>query len=193
MTIAVHSTEPPPTEPPPETEIRAALLRVIASPDFAASPRLAAFLRYVVERALAGEAARLKGYTIAVEALGRTADFDPRVDPIVRVEAGRLRRRLDRYYAAKGANDPVAIELPRGGYVPRFWRRPEGRAAAGEANPDAGIHGACNRCWADDASALQLVLDQLIERRRLQVRELLAEIEITEAMLRRSRSLLRCR
>lgn len=58
----------------------------------------------------------LKAYTVATEVLGRNADFDPQTDPIVRVEATRLRRALDRYYLAEGRDDPVRITMPRGGY-----------------------------------------------------------------------------
>src|SRR5215468_5332281 len=108
---------------PSAAEVRAALERIVASPTFRASSQLAAFLRFVVEAALAGQSDRIKGYTIAVEALGRSADFDPQTDPIVRVEAGRLRRALERYYANGGASDPIAIELPRGGYAPAFQYR----------------------------------------------------------------------
>jgi tetratricopeptide (TPR) repeat protein len=104
-------------------EVRAALDRIVASPHFRASPQLASFLRFVVEAALSGGSDRIKGYTIAVEALGRDSDFDPQADPIVRVEAGRLRRALDRYYANGGTDDPIAIELPRGSYVPTFCHR----------------------------------------------------------------------
>lgn len=112
---------------------RAALERVLASVDFAASPRLADFLRFIVEATLEGRAEAIKGYTIAVEALGRPASFDPQSDPIVRVEATRLRRALERYYATAGAEDPVVIDVPKGGYVPRFLQR----AAAGPL-PQAG-------------------------------------------------------
>jgi tetratricopeptide (TPR) repeat protein len=79
-------------------------------------------------RALSGQSERIKGYTIAVEALGREDNFDPQTDPIVRVEAGRLRRALDRYYDGQGKRDPVTIELPRGSYVPAFQRRPAAAA-----------------------------------------------------------------
>jgi hypothetical protein len=103
-----------------EAEAREALARVLASEGFRAAPRLAAFLAFVVEQTLAGEAATLKGYTIATGALGRPPDFDPQFDPIVRVEAGRLRRALDAYYAGPGRADPVLIAIPRGRYVPSF-------------------------------------------------------------------------
>jgi hypothetical protein len=82
----------------------------------------------VVERALAGRGAEIKSYTIAVEALGRDPSFEPEADPIVRVEAGRLRQALALYYAGAGSTDPVIIELLRGSYVPKF--RPRGTATA---------------------------------------------------------------
>ncbi len=100
--------------------IRAGLARVLDSDAFRAAPQLSAFLGFVVQRVLAGRGAELKGYTIAVEALGRPADFDPQTDPIVRVEAGRLRRTLAQYYAGEGAGDPVRITMPVGAYVPVF-------------------------------------------------------------------------
>lgn len=125
--------------------VRAALDRVLASPDLASSPRLAAFLRYVVESKLAGRAEQIKGYTIAVEALGRAPSFDPQSDPIVRVEATRLRRALQNYYNTQGLTDPLLIHIPKGGYVPQFEDRrapelpvpalPPSAPEAGEAGP----------------------------------------------------------
>lgn len=103
--------------------VRAGLERVLASPDLCTSPRLGAFLRYVVESKLAGRADQIKGYTIAVEALGRAPSFDPQSDPIVRVEATRLRRALQNYYNTVGLTDPVLIHIPKGGYVPQFEDR----------------------------------------------------------------------
>ena len=113
---------------PSADDVRSALDRMLASDVFRASPQLAAFLRYVVEATLRGEAERIKGYTIAVEALRRDDTFDPQTDPIVRVEAARLRRAMSRYYAAAGRNEAVQIELPLGSYVPAF-RRAEPRAS----------------------------------------------------------------
>ena len=106
---------------PHEVEaFRAALARVVASEPFRHAPRLVAFLTFVVEKTLSGEAAAIKGYTIATQALGRPDDFDPQTDPIVRVEAGRLRRALQTYYAGEGADDPVRIAIPLGSYVAGF-------------------------------------------------------------------------
>ena len=109
----------------PHGEIRAALDRIVASDMLRQSPQLAAFLRFIVETTLRGEASWIKGYTIALEALGRDDGFDPQTDPIVRVEAGRLRRALQRYYSGPGAKDRIVIEVARGHYVPSFHRRLE--------------------------------------------------------------------
>ncbi len=109
-------------ECPNADEIRAAFGRMAASEAFRGSPQLVAFLRYVIEATLRGEQDRLKGYTIAVEALGRGDDFNPQSDPIVRVEATRLRRALNRYYENGGKHDEVQIGLPLGSYVPNFYR-----------------------------------------------------------------------
>jgi PAS domain S-box-containing protein len=111
---------------PSGTEIRAALERMVASESFRTCPQLSAFLRFVIEAKLRGESAHLKGYTIAVEALGRSGDFDPQQDPIVRVEAARLRRMIQHYYAGPGAKDLLVIDVPRGHYIPTFrYRRAE--------------------------------------------------------------------
>src|SRR3954468_43014 len=96
---------------------------VLTSPQFRGCPQLVSFLRFVVTTTLDGHGDRLKGYTIAVEALGRGERFDPQSDAIVRVEAVRLRRALARYYAGEGAHDAVLIELRRGSYVPSLRRR----------------------------------------------------------------------
>lgn len=97
--------------PAPE-EVHNALARVVGSPGFVSAGRLAPFLTFVVERTLAGEP--LKESIVGVEVFGRAADYDPRLDPIVRVEARRLRSRLAEYYAGPGADDPVRIDLPKG-------------------------------------------------------------------------------
>jgi hypothetical protein len=114
--------------PPNGAEIRAALERVVTSPGFRAAPRLSSFLGFIVEETLAGQANRIKGYSIAVGALGRSDTFNPQTDPIVRVEASRLRRALDRYYTGPGRHDALVIELPRGRYAPTFRRRKTNRS-----------------------------------------------------------------
>src|SRR5689334_14917260 len=102
------------------TEIRRQVDRILASPGFARNERLSGFLRFVVERHLEGRDHESKESVIATEILGRKPDFDPKHDPIVRTEAGRLRSRLSEYYAGEGKDDALVIELPKGGYVPTF-------------------------------------------------------------------------
>ena len=104
--------------------VRAQLDRILASAAFANAERASSFLRFVVVRALAGRAGEIKESVIAVEALGRSPSFDSKSDPIVRVEARRLRDRLESFYRREGADDPVLISLPKGGYVPEFSERP---------------------------------------------------------------------
>ena len=96
------------------------LERVLHSRTLQNSENLKAFLRFVVEKTLANEDAQLKEYTIAVEVFGRRSDYDPRIDSVVRVQAGRLRTKLQEYYTAEGKNDPIIIDLPKGHYHPVF-------------------------------------------------------------------------
>ena len=78
------------------------------------------FLEYIVNETLAGRGDRLKGYNIAVEVFDRPETFDPVVDPLVRIEAARLREKLREYYDTDGQADPVRIELPKGTYTPQI-------------------------------------------------------------------------
>ena len=109
------------------SEVEAArrqLEKVLASPGFSRNERLSRFLRFVVEEHLTGRTDELKESVIAVEVLGRSPDHDPKQDSIVRTEAARLRVRLSEYYLGDGKDDPLVIELPKGGYVPalrRWW------------------------------------------------------------------------
>jgi hypothetical protein len=95
--------------------VRGALERILMSVGFMKSRQLNRFLRYIVEKTLEGQTDELKAYTIAIEVLDRSTDFDPQFDPLVRVRAGRLRRALERYYLTDGVNDPIRIDLPKGG------------------------------------------------------------------------------
>jgi adenylate cyclase len=111
--------------PPPEARaVTAQLEKILASGDFDASPRSRAFIRFIVDETLAGRQDALTQAEIAIRVFGRRGDFDPTVDPIVRIQAGRLRRSLERYYLLSGAGDAVRIELPRGTYVPALGWRP---------------------------------------------------------------------
>lgn len=115
------SSDQPPNEPgPDEDAVRMQLGRILDSSDFAQSGRMQSFLRFVVDETLAGRADRLKEFTIATEVFERDDTFDPQTNTIVRVEAGRLRRRIERYYLTLGRDDHVRIDLPKGTYVPLF-------------------------------------------------------------------------
>ncbi len=115
----MHAPRAGPAASHPEPEdVLEQLERIFASHDFDASPRSRAFLRYVVGETLAGRQEGFSQATIATKVFDRREGFDPTVDPIVRIQAGRLRRSLERYYLLSGPTDPVRIELPRGTYVP---------------------------------------------------------------------------
>ena len=100
-----------------KSSIHASLESMLASPLFVSSPRQQRFLDYLVTHTLAGNADRLKGYTIALEVFDRKDDFDPSLDAIVRVEATRLRNKLREYYDTIGKQDDVRIDFPKGGYA----------------------------------------------------------------------------
>ena len=109
--------------PPDADAVLSALDKVLASEEFARSPRIVGFFRFVVVETLEGRGDYIKAYTIALEAFGRDEAFDPQLDPVVRVQAVRLRRMLKEYYLTEGKDDAVVIELPRGSYIPIFSRR----------------------------------------------------------------------
>lgn len=100
--------------------VRAQLDRILASPEFLAPERGRRFLQYIVEETLEGHAGQLKAFTIAQAVFGRDASFDAQNDPVVRIEAGRIRRALERYYLVCGSSDPIQITIPKGGYAPHF-------------------------------------------------------------------------
>jgi len=106
-------------KPTPEA-VKAQLERILQCAEFRGSDKQRNFLNFVVDETLADRTSQIKGYTVAVSVYGRAENFDPQVDPIVRVEAGRLRRALEHYYLTVGKNDPVHIKIPKGSYVPTF-------------------------------------------------------------------------
>ncbi|MCS6760176.1 MAG: hypothetical protein MO852_15530, partial [Candidatus Devosia euplotis] len=96
------------------------LERLLAWPEMANSPQLAKFVEYIVRQTLAGDGHAIKAYSIAVDVLGRSVDFDPQSDPIVRVQARHLRALIDEYYRGPGSADPIRTTLSVGRYVPEF-------------------------------------------------------------------------
>jgi TolB-like protein/Flp pilus assembly protein TadD len=102
---------------------RQQLERILGSATFRQVDRLKRFLSFIVTEATEGRADQLKEYVIGVQVFGKESSFDPRADPIVRVQARRLRTRLVRYYREEGGADPLVIDLPKGGYAPVFRTR----------------------------------------------------------------------
>jgi TolB-like protein len=97
--------------------------RITSSDTFRKCPQLLRFLRFAVTEALSGRDGGSKERLIGMEVFGRASDYDAGADPVVRVEARRLRRKLAEYYAAAGIDDPIEICLPKGGYLPVFELR----------------------------------------------------------------------
>src|SRR5205085_10639493 len=110
----------------PVAQIRSELDQILRSRVFVHSHRIRRFLQFVVEECLLGRQHRLKEYLIGLEVFNRLEAFDPRVDSIVRVEARRLRTKLDEYYQTEGSEDTIRIELRKGSYVPIFEQRTAG-------------------------------------------------------------------
>jgi TolB-like protein len=110
--------------PAPVAAVRKQLERVGASRAFSGSDRPRKFLTFLVERSLAGRAETLTEYLLAKEVFNRPGTFRADVDPIVRVEAGRLRKKLRAYYDEEGLHDTTVIDLPSRTYVPLIWTRP---------------------------------------------------------------------
>src|SRR5215467_8843782 len=103
--------------------VRAQLDQILSSATFCDAERASRFLCFVIELSLEGRADEIKESVIAIEVLGRNSSFDSKSDPIVRVEAGRLRDRLGSYYEGEGLADRTLISIPKGGYVPEFSER----------------------------------------------------------------------
>lgn len=101
---------------------------LVASKELHGADSLCKLLRYLANHALEFPEEPLKEYKIATEVFGRSSDFDPQSDSIIRVQAGRLRSKLAEYYQSEGTNDPIIVELPKGSYVPLFHHRGKGAA-----------------------------------------------------------------
>ena len=116
-------TKAPPVAAPGEREVREQVERIVSSAAFRPADRLKHFITFVASQVLQGQGDHLKEYAVGVQVFGRESGFDPRTDPVVRVQARRLRARLERYYREEGQNDEIVVDLPKGGYAPVFKRR----------------------------------------------------------------------
>jgi TolB-like protein len=120
MARSLHRSDASTLAQPSEAEVRAHLAQLLGSDALAISERNRRFLSYIVEETLAGRGDRIKAYNVALTAFDRTDDFDPQTDPIVRIEASRLRRALEHYYLTAGKADAVRVAIPKGSYVAEF-------------------------------------------------------------------------
>ena len=135
MTKRNSGPEPHPSAKPCPEEIRAQVDKILASRLFARSERLCRFLRFCVEQTLDEKGDRLKEQLVGVVVFDRKGDYDPRTDPIVRVEAMRLRSKLKAYYTSTGRPDGLLIELPKGAYVAAFRMRAQSQPARPQPAP----------------------------------------------------------
>jgi hypothetical protein len=110
--------------------------RVLRSTTFRNATTLQQLVSFLASRSIAGAAENLKEYTIGVEALGRKSDFDPKIDPIVRVQSHRLRIKLKEYYDVEGKHDPILIQIPKGHYLPTFEVVPSTQTGTGSTTSE---------------------------------------------------------
>jgi len=109
------------------------LQRILDDSSFRSSERACKFLQYIVTETLSERTDHLKEWTIALDVFGKGTEFNPQIDPIVRIEAGRLRKRLAQYYEERGRSDPIRIVIPKGRYVPQFFPNTQPDAAPVES------------------------------------------------------------
>ena len=128
-------------------EIRSQLEKISAGPELENSPRLVELLNYIGEEFLAGRVDRIKGFTIGQAIYVTDVNVEPESNSIVRVEMGRLRRRLAEYYLSSGRTDPVVVEIPKGSYAPRFTLKPLAPEELKPARPDQPKNLAFNYRW----------------------------------------------
>lgn len=119
----VPADQAPQAPAPTDELVQGQLQQILESPEFHATRQQREFLQFVVCETLAGHADEIKGFTVATRVFGRREDFDQATDPIVSIQANRLRRSLERYYLVAGQQDPLRIDIPKGTYVPTFHER----------------------------------------------------------------------
>src|SRR5579862_8592964 len=111
--------------------------RILASDTLRASEVLRRMLRFLADKTFSGEADQLKEYSVGLDALGKPPTYDPRQDSVVRLQASRLRQKLDEYYRGEGGNDPLTIELPKGRFKISWQPRGESVSIPAVQVPEA--------------------------------------------------------
>jgi len=190
--VSTHPLNDPPSLIPGQGEAREQVDRILASHTLLASETLRRLLRFLADKTFSGEADQLKEYSIGLDALGKPADYDPRHDSGVRIQASRLRQKLGEYYRVEGRNDPLAIELPRGRFV---WHargeaaRDSMAASAAEARPaaiemDASAESREPKRWRSVALGLAAATLVLICTNVWSIREVSRSVAATAAIPR---------
>src|SRR5258708_7170176 len=125
-------------------EIRACLDRILASVEFERAGRIRLLLQFLVEMVLEGRAGELKESVVGMQVFERDASYDPKIDPVVRVTASRLRTKLEQYYQREGRSDSIRIDIPKGSYVPSFSRI---QTPSPEPQPPAAVRRIPRAAW----------------------------------------------
>ncbi len=129
-------------------EVLTYLRELLEREEFSASERNRRFLSYVVQETVEGRGDRIKAYNIALAAFDRAENFDPLTDPIVRIEAGRLRRSLEHYYLTAGQTDRIRINIPKGSYAASFLCRAEMESVLSAESISSGLTSSLLRYWS---------------------------------------------
>jgi tetratricopeptide (TPR) repeat protein len=137
------------------------LARILAHPLFRSSQRLTAFLRFTVENTLAGRSHEVKESVIGADVFGLGETYNPQENPVVRIVAGRVRGKLAEYYLGQGLSDPVFIEIPKGGYIPRFLMRAQRTAAERSQMAPSQLRGATSVGRDRELGRLWAAFDQI--------------------------------
>src|SRR5580692_9720309 len=135
---------------------RAQIERIFQSKTFRSSDVLRHLLSYLVDASLAGTADDLKEYTVAVDALGKPSSYDPRQESAVRMQVGRLRQKLTEYYRTEGVDDPIVVDLPKGGF--RVLFEPRKTAFEQVPLPDSALEEIPAAGWQRRETALAIAL-----------------------------------
>src|SRR5260370_40783629 len=141
---------------PTPDEVRAELERILRSEALGGSDQLKRLLQLVVERTLNGRPELLKEYNLGLDVFQRPPDYDPKIDPIVRVQARRLRSKLDEYYASEGADATFVIHIPKGAYMPVFETR-KSAAPSPDINAVPDIKPKRRRLWLGAGGLAEVV------------------------------------
>jgi hypothetical protein len=149
------------------TQNLAQIEKLLSSHALHGSESLCKLLRYLANQSLDHPGASPKEYQIATEVFGRQEDFDPHVDSMVRVQAGRLRTKLAEYYASEGTDDQIMVELPKGTYALTFHQRPHGAprnhvGTSHEASNNLEANSRTSRAWIVTVVALSVVLAAVV-------------------------------